>query len=130
MKRTCTRGRVDDPLSIRSLKRFLAEYDNGNLSLPAMAEHKSRKVVIVGSGPAGLTAGHELARRDMGWKSLNPIPSRAACSPGPFPSSDCQEKSSKGISSISKEWGSNVGPIPVSGKTWVGMTFKMGRQMR
>ena len=59
----CTRGRVDDSLSIRSLKRFLAEYDNGNLSLPAMAEHKSKKVVIVGSGPAGLTAGHELARR-------------------------------------------------------------------
>jgi NADPH-dependent glutamate synthase beta subunit-like oxidoreductase len=59
----CTRGRVDDPLSIRSLKRFLAEYDTGNVSPPAVEAHKNKKVVIVGSGPAGLTAGHELAKK-------------------------------------------------------------------
>jgi len=59
----CTRGRVDDPLSIRSLKRFLAEYDHGNLSQPAVEEHRNKKVVVVGAGPAGLTAAHELARK-------------------------------------------------------------------
>ena len=59
----CTRGRVDDPLSIRSLKRFLAEYDIGDLSPPAAVAHKSEKVVIVGSGPAGLTAAYELAKK-------------------------------------------------------------------
>jgi NADPH-dependent glutamate synthase beta subunit-like oxidoreductase len=59
----CTRGRVDDPLSIRSLKRFLAEYDTGNVSPPAVEAHKNKKVVIVGSGPAGLTAAYELAKK-------------------------------------------------------------------
>ena len=61
----CTRGRVDDPLSIRSLKRFVTDYDDGRLNPPSVAKPKGKKVVIVGSGPAGLAAGHELAR--MGY---------------------------------------------------------------
>ena len=62
----CTRGRVDDPLSIRSLKRFVTDYDDGRLNPPPIGEPKGKKVVIVGSGPAGLAAGHELAR--MGYQ--------------------------------------------------------------
>jgi heterodisulfide reductase subunit A len=62
----CTRGRVDDPLSIRSLKRFVTDYDDGRLKPPPVGEPKGKKVVIVGSGPAGLAAGHELAR--MGYR--------------------------------------------------------------
>ncbi len=58
----CARGRVDDPLSIRSLKRFVTDYDDGRLKPPSVAKPKGKKVVIVGSGPAGLAAGHELAR--------------------------------------------------------------------
>jgi heterodisulfide reductase subunit A len=62
----CTRGRVDDPLSIRSLKRFVTDYDDGRLNPPSIGKPKGKKVVIVGSGPAGLAAGHELAR--MGYE--------------------------------------------------------------
>lgn len=62
----CTRGRVDDPLSIRSLKRFVTDYDDGRLNPPSVGKPKGKKVVIVGSGPAGLAAGHELAR--MGYQ--------------------------------------------------------------
>jgi heterodisulfide reductase subunit A len=58
----CTRGRVDDPLSIRSLKRFVTDCDDGRLNPPSVGKPKGKKVVIVGSGPAGLAAGHELAR--------------------------------------------------------------------
>ncbi len=59
----CTRGRVDDPLSIRSLKRFLAEYDRGKPKTPVAKRLRNKKVVILGSGPAGLTAGYELATK-------------------------------------------------------------------
>jgi NADPH-dependent glutamate synthase beta subunit-like oxidoreductase len=62
----CTRGRVDDPLSIRSLKRFVTDYDNGRLNPPSVGKPKGKKVAVIGSGPAGLAAGHELAR--MGYQ--------------------------------------------------------------
>ncbi len=58
----CTRGQVDDPLSIRSLKRFVTDYDDGRLNPPSVGKPKGKKVVVIGSGPAGLAAGHELAR--------------------------------------------------------------------
>lgn len=62
----CTRARVDDPLSIRSLKRFVTDYDDGRLNPPGVGRPKGKKVVIIGSGPAGLASGHELAR--MGYQ--------------------------------------------------------------
>jgi putative selenate reductase YgfK subunit len=62
-ERACTRGEVDDPLSIRSLKRFVADYDDGNLPLPERAAAKNKKVAVIGSGPSGLAAGYELAKK-------------------------------------------------------------------
>jgi heterodisulfide reductase subunit A2 len=62
----CTRGRVDDPLSVRDLKRFVTDYDNGRMNPPSAGKPKGKKVVVIGSGPAGLAAGHELAR--MGYQ--------------------------------------------------------------
>lgn len=64
----CARGQVDDPLSIRSLKRFLAECDDGSLPPPPVRDKRNKRVVIVGSGPAGLTAAHALVRK--GYESL------------------------------------------------------------
>jgi len=62
----CTRGRVDDPLSIRSLKRFVTDFDDGRLNPLSVGKPKGKKVVVIGSGPAGLAAGHALAR--MGYE--------------------------------------------------------------
>jgi heterodisulfide reductase subunit A len=59
----CTRGRVDDPLSIRSLKMFVADYGDGHLNPPAREKAKNKKIAIIGSGPAGLTAAHELGKK-------------------------------------------------------------------
>lgn len=57
----CRRGQVDEPLSIRALKRFAVEY-GGDTALPFAVETRHReKVAIIGSGPAGLTAAYDLA---------------------------------------------------------------------
>jgi len=60
----CRRGKaVDEPISIRALKRFAC--DRGAPSPPPIAAPtgKLEKVAIVGSGPAGLGAAHDLALR-------------------------------------------------------------------
>ena len=84
----CRRGKIDAPVSIRALKRFVTEkygvesiepdkqnelfdgaQEQGNKwpwHLPIQVESrknivKNRKVAVVGSGPAGLSCAHDLA---------------------------------------------------------------------
>jgi len=60
-EQACKRGYVDEPLAIASLKRFAADqYDIEQLEVPEV-EKTGKKVAIIGSGPAGLTAAHDLA---------------------------------------------------------------------
>ncbi|MEA1987022.1 MAG: FAD-dependent oxidoreductase, partial [Candidatus Marinimicrobia bacterium] len=54
----CKRNDVTDPISIRALKRFVAEKDNGRWKDKLkITPDTGKKVAIIGSGPAGLTAG-------------------------------------------------------------------------
>ncbi len=58
----CTRGEVDDPIAIRSLKRFVTDFANENVALPEKAAVTyDEKVAVIGAGPSGLTAARELA---------------------------------------------------------------------
>ena len=57
----CRRSQVDQPLSIRALKRFAVEHSNSSPSSQAPPKG-GHKVAIIGSGPAGLTAAHDLAK--------------------------------------------------------------------
>ncbi|NLO08174.1 MAG: FAD-dependent oxidoreductase [candidate division WS1 bacterium] len=64
----CTRGEVDDPISIAAMKRFAA--DHGGRYLPETPEPppwRDERVAIVGAGPGGLTAAYRLAL--MGYRS-------------------------------------------------------------
>ena len=60
----CSRNEVDQPLAIRELHRFLADWEMGQDQhfIPETANPREEKVAIIGSGPAGLTAAYSLAR--------------------------------------------------------------------
>ena len=55
----CNRGKYDDPINIRSFERFLA--DRGSVDLTP-APKSGKRVAVIGSGPAGLSAAYHLAR--------------------------------------------------------------------
>jgi heterodisulfide reductase subunit A-like polyferredoxin len=60
----CTRNKLDEPLAIAALKRFMADWEAAHPeAIPSLPEIRRReeKVAIVGAGPAGLTAARELA---------------------------------------------------------------------
>jgi NADPH-dependent glutamate synthase beta subunit-like oxidoreductase len=61
----CRRGNWDDPAAIRDLERFVCDTERreGNTHLPARKPDTGKTVVIVGSGPTGLTAAYQLGRQ-------------------------------------------------------------------
>ncbi|MCL6432519.1 MAG: FAD-dependent oxidoreductase [Anaerolineae bacterium] len=62
----CRRGRLDDPVSIKHLKRFVADVQNESAlrgEEPPAAGRNGCRVAIIGAGPSGLTAAYSLARK-------------------------------------------------------------------
>lgn len=64
----CVLGKIDEPVAIGRLERFVADYEAeaGEIEIPQTAEKKGKKIAVVGSGPAGLTVAGELAK--MGYE--------------------------------------------------------------
>jgi heterodisulfide reductase subunit A len=72
----CTRGSLEGPVSIRRLKRFIADTHYA-LPEPPPTERPApngKRVAVVGSGPTGLTAAWQLARKGYGVRIIESAP--------------------------------------------------------
>jgi formate dehydrogenase beta subunit len=61
----CRRGNLDEPISIKALKRFVADHELSEQKEPEYEitpAENTGKVAIVGAGPAGITCAFHLAR--------------------------------------------------------------------
>lgn len=65
-EKACRRAQVDEPVSIRALKRFAADQTKSLKFIELPQNSYNENIAIVGGGPAGLTAAHDLAL--LGYK--------------------------------------------------------------
>jgi len=61
-EQVCVVGKIDEPVAIGRLERFVADYEReqGAVGLPDVAPPTGKKVAVIGSGPAGITVSYEL----------------------------------------------------------------------
>ncbi len=59
----CTRAKLDDPIAIDEIKRFIAEKDLHAESryVPKIMHNYDKKIAVIGSGPSGLSCAYYLA---------------------------------------------------------------------
>jgi formate dehydrogenase beta subunit len=71
----CRRKDLDDPLSIRSLKRIAADNDTGLWRKHSKQWPPSgKKVAVIGAGPGGLTAAYYLAKKGHAVTVFDALP--------------------------------------------------------
>ena len=72
----CMRGKVEEPIDIMHLKRFVADLDlkDETRYLPEKKESKGKKVAVVGAGPAGLTCAYYLAAEGYDVEVFESLP--------------------------------------------------------
>ncbi len=60
----CERGKVDEPIAIRALKRYMADYElnEGREKASRIEPTHEEKVAIIGSGPSGIACAYDLVR--------------------------------------------------------------------
>ncbi len=80
-ERACHRRSVDSPVSICKLKRYAADHDLDlpDQFIPSIAPSNGRKVAIIGTGPAGLSAAYFLLQKGYVCElyDKNPLPGGA-----------------------------------------------------
>lgn len=70
----CRRCEVDDPIAIRDLKRLAADnFDARKIKIECLPKI-NKKVAIIGSGPAGLSAGYHLSKKGIDSTIFEALP--------------------------------------------------------
>ena len=74
----CKRCEVDEPVSIRGIKRWIVDWEfekYGGPNLPIeIAEEKDKRIGIIGAGPAGLTAAFHLRKKGYRVEVFESLP--------------------------------------------------------
>lgn len=105
----CTRGKIDAPVSIDAVKKFVADLDLNaedrfvpEKTVQSIHGAFDEKIAIIGGGPAGLSAAYYLAQ--MGYKPtvFERTRSPAVCSPMASPATSLKRMSSPQRSISSK----------------------------
>jgi len=76
-EKVCRAGEIGEPISIRALKRFVTDRaiaQNSNPIEKQPTRKSNRRVAIVGSGPAGLSAGYYLSRKGYSVTIFESLP--------------------------------------------------------
>jgi len=71
----CRRAFFDDPVAIAAVKRFVGDYGIQKTETKARTESKTKRVAIIGAGPAGLTTALRLASKGYAVKVYERLPS-------------------------------------------------------
>jgi len=66
-EKECILGRIDDPVAIGKLERFVADYEAAKteLKVETPSQKLPYRVAVIGSGPSGLTCAAELAKEGV-----------------------------------------------------------------
>jgi ferredoxin len=80
-ERACRRRNIDEPVSICTLKRYAADHDlhHTEAYMPDVAHPNGKKIGIIGTGPAGLSAAYFLLQKGYACVlyDKNPLPGGA-----------------------------------------------------
>ncbi len=73
---SCTRALVDQPVSIMALKRFVVDYAlaYGREKVTPAPRTRPEWIAVIGAGPAGLTAAHDLVKMGYGVTVYEALP--------------------------------------------------------
>jgi len=103
----CKRGEFDEPIAIRNIKRFIADYEK-EPKKPELPKQKKEKVAIIGAGPSGLSCAYQLARLGYQTEVFDSLPVEGGMLVAGVPSFRLPREELKKDIDYIKSWGVKI----------------------